>query len=66
MAGTLETGLEVAQAAAEYTRDKAAKFTEQVGVFGKKALQEVDLEAFNNLGVDYVNLIKYAQDNWEG
>ena len=66
VAGTLETGLEVAQAAAEYTRDKAAKFTEQVGVFGKKALQEVDLEAFNNLGVDYVNLIKYAQDNWEG
>ena len=66
VAGTLETGVELAQAAAEYTRDKAAKFTEQVGVFGKKALQEVDLEAFNNLGVDYVNLIKYAQDNWEG
>ena len=66
VAGTLETGVELAQAAAEYTRDKAAKFTEQVGIFGKKALQEVDLEAFNNLGVDYVNLIKYAQDNWEG
>ena len=66
VAGTLETGVELAQAAAEYTRDKAAKFTEQVGVFGKKALQQVDLEAFNNLGVDYVNLIKYAQDNWEG
>ena len=40
-AGTLETGLEVFQTLFEYTRDKASKFTEQVGVFGKKAYKRL-------------------------
>ena len=64
--GALETGVKIAQAGAEFARDTAGEIINATGKAGKAALSKVDLRAFANVGVDYVNLIKYGMTEYEG
>ena len=63
---TLDAGVKWAQGAGDWAREKAKNFNEHIGKFGKGSLQDIDLTAFNNVGVDYVNLIPYASTQYEG
>ena len=63
---TLESGVTWAQEAGDWARQKAKNFNEHVGKLGKGALKDINITAFNNVGVDYVNLIPYASTQYEG
>ena len=63
---TVATGVDLMVGAAKYAQSVAKDFNEAVGKAGKATLGKIDLDAFNNVGVDYVNLIPYGSDNYEG
>ena len=53
-------------AAAEKARDVAKDLTDDIGPLGKLKLMQLDQKAFQDIGVDKINLIPFGKDNYEG